>query len=188
MRPISGHTAGFGIVSGARRSGLKWAVAAFVLAPLPAYAQPIANISILSTAVAAGAVALAFAAALWAVAEQGAASRLRRALKAASARARAAVGERDALIGAGSQALIVWGRDGTGPFSYRGKSMKEAHRGMGITNAEFDALAADLKMALERNGVGAADIEQVMRVVGATRADIVEGSPAPEKKPGNKTP
>ena len=119
MRPISGHTAGFGIVSGARRSGLKW-VAAFTLAPLPAYAQPIADVTILSTAVAAGAVALALAAGLWAVAEQGAASRLRRSLKAASARARAALGERDALIGAGTQALVVWGRDGTGPFSYRG--------------------------------------------------------------------
>ena len=66
--------------------------------------------------------------------------------------------------------------------------MKEAHRGMGITNAEFDALAADLKKALERNGVGAADIEQVMQVVNATRADIVEGSPAPEKRPAGKTP
>jgi hemoglobin len=75
-----------------------------------------------------------------------------------------------------------------GPYSSRGKSMKEAHRGMGITNAEFDALAADLKKALERNGVGTADIEQVMQVVGATRADIVEGSPAPEKKPADKTP
>jgi hemoglobin len=75
-----------------------------------------------------------------------------------------------------------------GPYSYRGKSMKEVHRGMGITNAEFDALAADLKQALERNGVGAADIEQVMQVVGAARADIVEGSAASEKKPADKKP
>ncbi len=40
--------------------------------------------------------------------------------KASGARARAAVGERDALISAGREALVVWGRDGTGPFSYRG--------------------------------------------------------------------
>jgi hemoglobin len=75
-----------------------------------------------------------------------------------------------------------------GPYTYRGKSMKEAHRGMGITNAEFDALAADLEKALKRNGVGAGDIEQVMQLVSATRADIVEGSAAPEKKPGDKGP
>src|SRR5580692_9758133 len=99
MRPISGHTAGFGIVSGARRTGLKWVAAAFALVPLPAYAQPIADVTILSTAVAAGAVALAFAAGLWAIAEQNAAGRLRRSLRATNARARAAVGERDALIG-----------------------------------------------------------------------------------------
>ncbi len=73
-----------------------------------------------------------------------------------------------------------------GPYSYRGKSMKEAHRGMGITNAEFEAAAADLKKALEKNGVKPADIEQVMQLVGTTRADIVEATTAPEKKPAKK--
>jgi hemoglobin len=73
-----------------------------------------------------------------------------------------------------------------GPYLYRGKSMKEAHRGMGITNAEFDALAADLKKALEKNRVGAADIDQVMQAVDGTRTDIVERSP--EKKPADKKP
>ncbi len=33
---------------------------------------------------------------------------------------KAALGERDALLGAGREALVVWGRDGTGPFSYGG--------------------------------------------------------------------
>jgi hemoglobin len=75
-----------------------------------------------------------------------------------------------------------------GPYPYRGKSMKEAHRGMGITNAEFDAFAADLKKALEKNGVSAADIEPLMHAVDVTRADIVEGSAAPEKKPASKVP
>ena len=73
-----------------------------------------------------------------------------------------------------------------GPYSYRGKSMKEAHRGMGITNAEFDAAAADLKKVLEKNGVKPADIEQVMQLVATTRADIVEAMSAPEKKPAKK--
>ena len=30
------------------------------------------------------------------------------------------MGERDALLGAGREALVVWGRDGSGPFSYGG--------------------------------------------------------------------
>src|SRR5262249_37491393 len=34
-----------------------------------------------------------------------------------------------------------------GPISYSGKGMKEVHKGMGITNVEFDALIADLKEA-----------------------------------------
>ena len=36
------------------------------------------------------------------------------------AKSKAAIGERDALLGAGSEALVVWGRDGAGPFSYGG--------------------------------------------------------------------
>ncbi len=72
------------------------------------------------SALAGGAVALAIAASLWALAEQRSAQRLRRALKTAGGRARAAVGERDALLSAGREALVVWGRDGSGPFSYGG--------------------------------------------------------------------
>src|SRR5207244_954548 len=50
-----------------------------------------------------------------------------------------------------------------GPLKYTGKSMKEAHKGMGITAAEFDALAADLKKALEQNGVKAAEVATVLK-------------------------
>jgi len=71
-------------------------------------------------AVTTGAVALAVAAGLWAVAEQTVTAKLRRALRVAGARTRAAVGERDALLSAGKEALIVWGRDGSGPYSYGG--------------------------------------------------------------------
>ena len=46
--------------------------------------------------------------------------RLRRSLRLTGARSKSAVGERDALLGAGREALVVWGRDGSGPFSYGG--------------------------------------------------------------------
>ncbi|MGA7676608.1 MAG: PAS-domain containing protein [Rhizomicrobium sp.] len=72
------------------------------------------------TAITAGAVAMAIAAGLWALSQQNVAGRLRRTLRIAGARTRAAVGERDALLGAAREALIVWGRDGAGPYSYGG--------------------------------------------------------------------
>ncbi len=101
-----------------------------VLTPLPALgAVEIAitdaavlqngNLLVLS-ALAVGGVALAIAAGLWALAEQRAARRLRRALRLVGTKTKAAVGERDALLSAGRDALLVWGRDGAGPFSYGG--------------------------------------------------------------------
>jgi signal transduction histidine kinase len=77
------------------------------------------NVIVLS-ALAVGGVALAIAAGLWALAEQQAARRLRRSLRSMAAKSKAAVGERDALLGAGREALVVWGRDGSDPFSYGG--------------------------------------------------------------------
>jgi hemoglobin len=61
-----------------------------------------------------------------------------------------------------------------GPLEYTGKSMKEAHKGMGITDKEFDAIVADLIKALTKNRVKAADIEAVVGAVEKTRKDIVE--------------
>ena len=61
-----------------------------------------------------------------------------------------------------------------GPLRYSGKNMKEAHKGMGITNAEYDAAGAHLKKALEQNGAKAADVADVMQAVERLRQDIVE--------------
>jgi hemoglobin len=69
-----------------------------------------------------------------------------------------------------------------GPLKYTGKPMKELHQGMGITNAEFDAAAADLKKALDKNGVKADAARELLAVVESTRKDIVEG-----KKPEGET-
>ncbi len=41
-----------------------------------------------------------------------------------------------------------------GPCKYTGKSMKEAHKGMGISTANFNALVEDLVWALDQNKVG----------------------------------
>ncbi len=68
-----------------------------------------------------------------------------------------------------------------GPLKYEGKSMKEVHKGMKITNAEFDAAAKDLQEALEKNGAMPDDEKAVMAVVESTRKDIVEEAKPPEK-------
>jgi hemoglobin len=40
-----------------------------------------------------------------------------------------------------------------GPCVYKGKDMVDIHDGLNITNAQFNALAEDLQIAMERNGV-----------------------------------
>jgi hemoglobin len=61
-----------------------------------------------------------------------------------------------------------------GPYDYKGKNMKEVHKGMGITNAEFDAAETHLRTALQINGALPDDIILVMRFVETTRSDIVQ--------------
>jgi truncated hemoglobin YjbI len=69
-----------------------------------------------------------------------------------------------------------------GPLKYKGRSMKEVHKGMGITDEEFDATARDLVMALKRGGAAADDIKELMDKVETTRKDIVEKTKGDDKK------
>src|SRR5262249_25692630 len=69
-----------------------------------------------------------------------------------------------------------------GPRKYNGRTMKKSHEGMGITDAQFDALAGHLKKALEDNGADPDDIKKVLAALGGTRKDIVEIAPAPPKE------
>jgi hemoglobin len=61
-----------------------------------------------------------------------------------------------------------------GPQKYAGKDMKTTHKGMKITNAEFDAAAADLKASLDKLKVPAQEQSELMAIVGGTRNDMVE--------------
>jgi hemoglobin len=75
-----------------------------------------------------------------------------------------------------------------GPLKYAGKSMKEAHKGMAITEAQFDALVVDLKTALDKNGVKPADRDAVLEAVATMRRDIVEEKTGPKKDEEKKEP
>lgn len=61
-----------------------------------------------------------------------------------------------------------------GPQEYTGLDMKRAHAGMGITNAEFDALVEDLVAALDKFNVPQKEKDELLGILGPMRSDIVE--------------
>jgi len=63
---------------------------------------------------------------------------------------------------------------GGGPCKYTGKSMKEAHQGMGISTADFNALVEDLVWALDKNKVGEKEKNELLAILGPMKSDIVE--------------
>jgi hemoglobin len=61
-----------------------------------------------------------------------------------------------------------------GPQRYEGRSMKAAHRGMKITESQFNALAADLAASLDAFNVPAKEKGELLNAVAGTKKDIVE--------------
>jgi hemoglobin len=61
-----------------------------------------------------------------------------------------------------------------GPCVYTGRDMKTTHAGMGIKDAEFDALVEDLVQSLDKHKVPAAEKEELLGILGPMKADIVE--------------
>jgi hemoglobin len=61
-----------------------------------------------------------------------------------------------------------------GPCTYTGKSMKDAHAGMGIATSDFNALVEDLVWALDKFKVGAKEKNDLLGALGPMKTDIVE--------------
>jgi len=61
-----------------------------------------------------------------------------------------------------------------GPSEYSGKEMKQAHAGLHITNAEFDAAVGDLKASLDKISVPVKEQKELLAIVESTRAQIAE--------------
>jgi len=61
-----------------------------------------------------------------------------------------------------------------GPCKYKGKDMKTAHMGMGVSSADFDALVGDLVGALDKFNVGQHEKDQLLGALGPMKGDIVE--------------
>ena len=72
-----------------------------------------------------------------------------------------------------------------GPCKYMGRSMKEAHRNMAVTEGEFAALVEDLGAALDHAKVPAKEKGELVAALGPMKGDIVEvksnntGTPLP---------
>ena len=62
-----------------------------------------------------------------------------------------------------------------GPCKYKGKSMKAAHKGMKVTEADFNALVEDLVKSLDKFKVGEAEKGELLGALGGMKKDIVTG-------------
>ena len=62
-----------------------------------------------------------------------------------------------------------------GPACYEGKAMRETHRKRHISDAELMAVLDDAMKALEKNGVGQREKEEVLHVLFSMRGEIVGG-------------
>lgn len=60
-----------------------------------------------------------------------------------------------------------------GPQTYTGRSMKEAHRHLNITEREWDAMAHDFVEVLDQFKVPKAEQTELLAIVGSTKGDIV---------------
>ncbi len=61
-----------------------------------------------------------------------------------------------------------------GGCTYSGRDMKTAHSGMGVTPAQFDALAGHLVAALDKLKVPEKEKGELLAIIGPMKKDIVE--------------
>ena len=60
-----------------------------------------------------------------------------------------------------------------GPCTYTGRDMKTAHKGMNITDAQFNALVEDLKKSLDKFKVPEKEQGDLLAVLGPMKPQIV---------------
>ena len=61
-----------------------------------------------------------------------------------------------------------------GPCTYSGRSMKDAHRNMGVTEGEFNALVEDLTASLNAYNIGKPEQDELLSGLATMKGDIVE--------------
>lgn len=61
-----------------------------------------------------------------------------------------------------------------GPCRYSGRSMKDAHAQLNITEGQWQAMVADFRKTLDKFKVPAKEQEELISIVGSTKKDIVK--------------
>ena len=61
-----------------------------------------------------------------------------------------------------------------GPAEYAGRDMRSVHRGMKITNQEFDAMVGDIKASMDKLGFATRETRDLLAIIETTRKQIVE--------------
>jgi hemoglobin len=61
-----------------------------------------------------------------------------------------------------------------GPQEYKGKDMVTAHKGMNITNEQFDAMTSHLEAAMDKNQIPPDARRQLKQVFDGTRGAVVQ--------------
>lgn len=72
-------------------------------------------------------------------------------------------------------------KESGGDCEYSGKSMKDAHKGMKITEAEWTATVSALKAALDENKVAENEMNDLIGLIAPMKDDIVEVKAKPKK-------
>jgi hemoglobin len=60
-----------------------------------------------------------------------------------------------------------------GPCHYEGRTMKDSHAHLNITEREWDRMATIFKEILAKHNVPAKETQELLDIVGSTKADIV---------------
>lgn len=69
--------------------------------------------------------------------------------------------------------MVCWAAGG--PQIYTGKSMRDSHEHLDITEPEWQAFLADFQASLDKFSVPAAEQQELFVIVDSTKADIVLG-------------
>jgi hemoglobin len=72
-------------------------------------------------------------------------------------------------------------KESGGDCEYMGRPMKETHKGMKITEAEWNATVSALKAALDENKVGENEQNDLIAAIAPMKDDIVEVKPKGKK-------
>ena len=69
--------------------------------------------------------------------------------------------------------MVCWAAGG--PQIYTGKSMRDSHEHLDITEPEWQAFLADFQASLDKFSVPAAEQQELFAIVDSTKVDIVLG-------------